>query len=103
MRRDTHANSQFDGMAVEDRQDARHRHADWADVFIGAAREGGRAPAEKFGFGQQMSMDFESDYSFVRISRHASIPQRSAAWRVTAPVRSNASPARRIASSPNGG
>ena len=73
MGREAGANREFDGVAIEDRQHARHPHADRADVLVGPGAEGRGASAEQLRVGQQMGMYFESDYRFVCFGCHYSV------------------------------
>jgi hypothetical protein len=70
MRREAGANSQFYRMAIEYRQHARHPHAYRTDVLVGTRAEAIGASAEQLRVGQQMSVNFESDYRFVCIGSH---------------------------------
>src|ERR1700685_3026931 len=56
MRCETGSNSQFDHATIEDRKDARHPHADRADVFVRTCAERRRASAEQFRAGQEMGV-----------------------------------------------
>src|SRR3984957_16862121 len=70
MRCEAGSNSQFDYTAIEDRKDARHPHADRADVFVRTCAERRRASAEQFRAGQEMGMDFESNHRFICFTIH---------------------------------
>ena len=75
VRRESRAHREFDRLAIEHRQHARHPHASRADVFVGLRAECRRASAEHFRFGREMRVDFEADNRFVFFLVHHKIHQ----------------------------
>ena len=59
------ANSEFDHLLVQDRQDAGKTRADGAGVTIGFAAELGRAATKNFRLREQLGVNFESNDGFV--------------------------------------